>query len=221
MGPLFAVLLLVLTTYRNSWGKVLHTENLFVLHTIVLGLAASAEAWSLDARRRERAPGPERRFGWPVWIVSLVTVATYLVAGLAKLELSGWDWVSGEQLRNQVAFDNLRKDLFGEPASPLAPFLLRHAWLFTPAGVTSLAVELGAPLALLGGWWRRVWVGSAWLFHLAILALMAILFPYQLSGIAFASLYRVERLPDRLRALAGRPARAPPGVGPAVARDSS
>jgi hypothetical protein len=31
-APLFAVGLLVVTSYQNSWGKLLHTENLLVLH---------------------------------------------------------------------------------------------------------------------------------------------------------------------------------------------
>jgi hypothetical protein len=59
----------------------------------------------------------------------------------------------------------------------------------------ALLVELGAPIALLGGRWRNVWVGSAWLFHLGILVVMTTFFPYPLSGVAFASMFAVERMP--------------------------
>jgi CDP-diglyceride synthetase len=37
-GPLFAALLLCLLCYRNSWTMIFHSENLLVLHVIVLGL---------------------------------------------------------------------------------------------------------------------------------------------------------------------------------------
>ena len=52
----------------------------------------------------------------------------------------------------------------------------------------TILVELLAPLALV---WKRfavVWITSAWLFHVGVLALMAILFPYQVTAIAFAPL---------------------------------
>ena len=40
----------------------------------------------------------------------------------------------------------------------------------------------------------RGWVLAAWAFHLGVVALMAIAFPYPLSGIAYASFLPVERL---------------------------
>jgi hypothetical protein len=39
-----------------------------------------------------------------------------------------------------------------------------------------------------------VWATAAWLFHVGIVALMAIVFAYPLSGVAFAPLFRLERL---------------------------
>jgi hypothetical protein len=53
-------------------------------------------------------------------------------------------------------------------------------------------------VALLGRRWRTAWVAAAWLFHVGVLALMAIAFPYQLTGVAFAAFFRLERLADRL-----------------------
>jgi len=61
-----------------------------------------------------------------------------------------------------------------------------------------VTVELGAWVALLGGRWRNVWVVGAWLFHLGVLAVMAIVFPYQLSGVAFAPFFRLEGLAHRV-----------------------
>jgi hypothetical protein len=66
--------------------------------------------------------------------------------------------------------------------------------VFPPVAVATVLVELGAPLALLGGRLRTAWVLAAWGFHVGIVALMAISFPYPLSGIAFAPLFACERL---------------------------
>jgi hypothetical protein len=196
-GPLFAAAFLVVTTYRSCWGQIFHTEELVAIHLIVLALAPAAHAWSVDARRAP-APAPARRYGWPLLLMSIITVLTYVLAGWAKLRTSGLDWITGSVLRDQIAQDNLLKELFGAPSSPLASAVLSHAWLFPPMAAFAMLVELGAPVALLGGRWRDIWVGAAWLFHLGILVLMTTFFPYQLSGIAYASMFRVERLPHTL-----------------------
>jgi hypothetical protein len=199
-GPVFAASFLLVATYRSSWGQIFHTDDLVVIHLIVLALAPSALAWSWDARHTGRPP-PSERFGWPLRLMSIITVATYVLAGVAKLRTSGLDWVTGTVLRDQIAQDNLLKELFGAPSSPLAGPLLGHAWLFPPMAAFAVLVELGAPVALLGGRWRTAWVASAWLFHLGILVLMTTFFPYPLSGVAFASMFAVERLP---RGILGR-----------------
>jgi hypothetical protein len=198
-GPLFAAAFLVVTTYRSSWGQVFHTDDLVAIQLIVLALAPASHAWSWDARRRPSAPPePSRRYGWPLRLMSIITVLTYVLAGWAKLRTSGIDWITGSVLRDQIAQDNLLKELFGATSSPLAAPLLSHAWLFPPMAAFAVLVELGAPVALLGHRWRDAWVAAAWLFHVGILVLMTTFFPYQLSGVAYASMFRVERLPGIL-----------------------
>ena len=205
-GPVVAAAFLVVTTYRSSWGQIFHTDDLVALQLVVLALAPCAHAWSLDARRRRRrdsrgsAGQPARRYGWPLLLMSIITVLTYMLAGWAKLRTSGFDWITGSVLRDQIAQDNLLKELFGAPSSPLASALLSHAWLFPPMAAIAVLVELGAPVALLGGRWRNAWVAAAWLFHLGILVLMTTFFPFQLSGVVYASMFRVERLPRALAA---------------------
>jgi hypothetical protein len=195
-GPLFATLFLVVTTHRLSWGSVLHTEHLVVLHVIILGLAPAAAVWSLDARRHHggAVPAPDSRFGWPVQTMALATVVGYVVAGVAKVRYGGDDWLVGDVLRHQVAFDNLRKVLLGDHHSPLGGWVVQFGFLFPPMAWTTVLVELAAPLALLGGRLRTVWATAAWGFHVGIVALMAIVFPYPLLGIAYAPLFAVERL---------------------------
>ena len=126
--------------------------------------------------------------------MSSVTVATYVVAGVAKLRLGGGtDWLTGDRLLRLVAHDNLRKRLLADVYSPLAGPLVGHPLLFRFGAAVALVVELGAPLALLGGRVRYVWIASAWMFHVVVLAVMAVLFPYPLCGIAYASMLPVER----------------------------
>ena len=177
-GPAAAFTFLVLTTYRNSWGQLFHTENLVALHLVVLAIAAYTRT--------------DRR--WAIDAMAALTVGTYVVAGVAKLRISGLDWLDGDVLRHQIAFDNARKELLGDVSSPFAGWFLRQGWLLGPAAIATMAVELGAPLALLGRRWAVGWSVMAFGFHVAITVFMAILFPYQLLGIALAPLLPVERL---------------------------
>jgi hypothetical protein len=163
---------------------------------VLLTMAPAADTWSLDASARRRAPsGDGTAYGWPVRLITLVTVLAYVVAGYAKLRNGGMHWVTGDVLRNQVAHDNLRKALLGSTYSPFASLALRNDWIFPPMAALSVAVELGALVALTRGRLRIAWVTGAWAFHVGVLGLMAIAFPYQLSGIAYASLLPVERIP--------------------------
>ncbi len=192
VAPLFAAALLWLVTYRNSWSMPFHTENLLVLHVIVLALVPAARAWSWDARRGPATPADEA-YGWPLKLMAAITCLTYVLAGVAKLRLGGWAWAEGEFLRDQVAVDNLRKVLLGSSPSPLATPLLEHPALFEVMAIATLVVELGAPLALLH---RRIaagWAVAAWGFHVGVAALMYIIFPYPLVGIAYAPLFACER----------------------------
>jgi hypothetical protein len=168
-----------------------HTENLLVLHTLELACAPAAAAWAWDARGP--APAASERFGWPLRLMAAVTCATYVLAGVAKLRMAGFDWLGGEYLRDQIAFDNLRKVLLGADPSPVAVPLLGQDWLFAGLAVLTLVIELGAPLALLGGRVALVWSVLAWSFHAGVLVLMAIVFPYPLALVAYAPLFRAER----------------------------
>jgi hypothetical protein len=130
----------------------------------------------------------------------LITVLTYVIAGIAKQRNGGLHWITGDVLRNQVANDNLRKIVLGDNYSPIGARLVRHAWLFPPMALGTMIVELGAPLALLRGRMRTLMVGAMWIFHVAILGVMWIVFVYPLTFVAYASLLRPERLADAISA---------------------
>lgn len=177
VAPAYAICLLAQLSYRSSWGMIFHTENLLVLHIGLLALVPYL---------------PSRQFGVLLCNLQLTTVATYVIAGWAKLENTGWDWAAGDALRQQLAYDTLRKTSVGATYSPLAPWLLAHSCGFGPASAVALATELLAPLALLGSRVARVWCCCAWLFHFGVLLSMAILFAYPLSGCAFLCFLRPD-----------------------------
>lgn len=203
-APIGAVGMLTLATYTSSFGQVFHSEHLLVLHAAVLAVAVVVEP-----------PEPDDGVtsGWPLNLMMSIVVVAYVVAGVAKLRHSGIDWIAGDVLRHAVAMDNLRKLLLDDWYSPIGGWLSAVAWIWGPIAFVTIAVEIAAPVALAPGRARVAWIALAWGFHVGIFVLMAISFPYQLVGIAYAAFLPLERIVDRLRArLPGRlPASAPAG----------
>ncbi|TPV93079.1 MAG: hypothetical protein B7733_22375 [Myxococcales bacterium FL481] len=200
-APAFALGCAFLFTYRSSWSMVFHTDNLLLLHVCVLALSPAADTASLDAKRHRAR---ERRsqishgyYGWPVQLTGTVTVVTYVVAGYAKLEHVGWQWCVGDVLRQQIAYDNVRKLLAGAMHAPWGLQVIDQAWLMAVFATGTLVVELGAPVALLGRRLGYAWCICAWGFHIGVLALMAILFAYPVLGFAYLSFFPLERWPRR------------------------
>lgn len=201
-GPAFAVGLLVLTTYRSSWGQIVWLEVVMVLHVLIVGCSPSADAIAITGRGRQRTPAAQgsAAYGTPMQLAALVLVASYVLAGVAKLREGGLGWVAGDSLRNHVAATAVRADVLGGVSSPIGSWLVQFGWLFPPVAMASLVLELGAPVALLGGRVRDAWVAATWLMHIGIAALMFVTFPYPLSLVAFAPLYRLERFHAALAA---------------------
>ena len=194
-GPVFALTLLFVTTYRCSWGQLLWFDNLMVLHVVIVGFSPSADAIALG---RTVAPPDDVRYGWPVRLAAVVTVCTYALAGVAKLRIGGVGWMSGESIRNHVASAAARLRVLGGTPSPLAAPLMDQLWVFTPVGVATLVIELGAPVVLFVSRLRWPWVIAVVSMHAAIAATMFVVFPYPLTLIAFAPLFDLEHLPKRL-----------------------
>ena len=181
-GPIFALCTLAWATYHASWGQMLHFEHLVTLHLLLLGFSPAAEALSFDARNRTSARlGSSVRFGWPIRLMAIVTATTYVLAAIAKIRASGWAWIDGVTLSNHIAYSATRLDLLGGPRPPLATFVIGQEWLIRPA-------------ALLGGWFRRLWVPTVLLFHLGILTTMFVFFSYNGLGFALLPLYRLEAI---------------------------
>ncbi len=199
VGRLHSALLTWTLSYRNSWSMIYHNDNTLVMHSMVLGAARSADGFSVDAlvsrARSAPPPAPHPRYAWPMELMNAASAVTYLLAGIAKVKgPSGWAWAKGDAMRRQVAVDSVRKEVFGSTAAPAGYALYKHRHLFTGFAVGSLAVELGAPLALLDRRAGRVWAVSAFGMHWGIRLIMSIKFRYQMSGVSFVSWFEPERL---------------------------
>jgi hypothetical protein len=208
-GPLHSALLTWTLSYRNSWSMIFHSENTLVWHSVILGASRAADGASLPALLRAAPAGAEDahpRYGWPLQAMRAASAVTYLIAGVAKLRGSaGRSWATGEQLRRHVAVDRVRKDVYGSGrGESLAHALAPNRHLFTAFAAGSLALELGAPLALVDPRAGRGWAVSAFGMHWGIRAIMGIRFRYQLCGAAFAPWFDLEapfrRLGRRRRA---------------------
>ena len=204
-APLYALSLLFVLTHSNSWGKILHTDNMLVMFVIVLAAGPAADALSWDARRAPSdlaAREAEGRYGWQVRLMATICVLVYLLAGIAKLRNSGLDFANGVTLRNYVGFDNVRKLELGSIHSPIGAALLPYGWFFGLLALGSLVLELVGPAAILHRRFGKLWAIGVWLFHIGVLALMAIAFLFQITGVAFAPFFDVEKLAERPRVAA-------------------
>jgi hypothetical protein len=191
-APLAALGLLWTLSYRSSWGMVFHTEDLLVLHVAALACAPAADTWTLARRGPPAAPAAGH--GWAIKLLAVLTCSTYLLAGIAKLRLAGLHWLDGDQLGAQIAIDNARKALLGDAMAPLAAALVAHPAALAALSVATLAIELGAPLALVDGRAARLWAWTAWGFHVGVILAMNVWFPYPLSGVAFLPLLAADRV---------------------------
>jgi hypothetical protein len=195
-GPLFAGLLLWVMSYRNSWSMIYHSNNVLLLHAMILGLSRSADALSVDSLvDATESEDPHWRYGWPVKLMNTVTTLTYFLAGVAKVKGPlGWKWAGGESLRSQIAVDGLRKELYDGKAAPLAYALHDKLFLFTIMGFGSLILELVAPATLVSKRLSRLWAVGAFQLHWGIFFLMKIRFRYQLLGLIFAPFFDLDRV---------------------------
>jgi len=207
-GPAFAGLLLYTMTYRNSWTMIFHHENMLVLHVVVLGLVPAAGAWALDPWLRRRWPAlrwlgaapaqddrPRWQAGWALRMLQVGATVPYVVAGVAKLRSeAGWAWALGDNLRDQVLMNGIYYELLRGGAAQITTAIVHWSFIWTPLAVVTLIVELGCPLALLGGRWAAGIVLALIGLHWGIIGIMGIVFPYQLCGVAFACFVPWERL---------------------------
>ena len=161
----------------HNFGKIHHSDALGLLIFGTMAIARCGDAWSLDARRRRKrglsAYVPSGEYRWPVQLVRVLMVVVFFAAGVAKLRVSGLDWALSENLRYTIIWHHYNF----EPPFDWGLRLAQHNGFCQALGLASLALELLAPLALLGPRWRTVLVPALYLMQLGFWWLMGISFP--------------------------------------------
>lgn len=194
-GPVNAALQLWTLSYRNSWGMVFHNDNMALLHQMVLGVTRSADALSVDALVRDQTLTPQRfdrTYGGIATAMNIATCAVYVISGVAKVRSpQGWKWATGNTLRDQIAADAVRKEVFGTQAPEAARHLYHARGFFTVAGVGALVIELGAPFSLVNRRWGQIFSVAAWSMHIGIRYIMGIKFPYNTLGVSYLPYFPV------------------------------
>lgn len=176
----FAPCMLAVTTYRSSWGQLLWFENLLVIHLLVLTVAVVI-----------RPTGENRLPPWAMQCCAIATVVLYVLAGVAKLRYGGAGWISGDVLAHHIGYSSARLSVFGERPPLLASFAVDRPGLLAIASFTTVAFELGAPMALLHRRLAVVWSAAMWAMHVGIALTMAVVFPYPMVGLAFVPVVAV------------------------------
>lgn len=222
VGPLFGVLLLFSVTYRNSWGMLFHTENTWVIHVLILGFTASADRLAVDPWIRQRfgapilgllgfvsgSPAPHWRYGWPVKMLQLTVTLPYVVAAFAKVRgPAGWDWMYGENLRDQVGMNGIWYAMTQGRAEAITYYIYDYDWPWVGMALLTLVVEFGAPLALVHRRIGYAFVAIVLGLHYGIWIVMGIGFKYQVTGAAFVCFLEWERLGGWVASIRARFAR--------------
>ncbi len=185
--PVMAVSVLTLLTHRSSLGQILWFDTLPVAHVLILAVATACIA-------RTQAVGPALSRvsaamvrGWAIRLAAVATVVTYVVSAITKLRVSGLAWIGDDALANHISYTATRARAYGAPASPLAE-RIPSGGFGTLFAVCALAIELGAPIALMGRRYAFAWAAATWTMHSVIALAMFTIFHWPLSGAAFVPL---------------------------------
>lgn len=172
--PFLTAASIVFGTLRNSQGAIAHQDQIvsmiLLAQSAVVVVGALRSMGSGRTKRRDSSPGNsiDARLHYAAL---LVIVASYLTAGVSKIERSDGAWLENSHLigiqvvktYRQNFYNDLDAERFGKPEVPYAEVILAHPDLSRVVLAGGLFLELCAFLALYD---RR----SALLFGLLFIA---------------------------------------------------
>ena len=140
-GPTFAICATLWISYFLSFGSITHAFHLLILHVLAVGFAPAAAVLSLDSWLNKRwpswplwSPGPTSssvHYGWAVQLCCSSTVLVYFISGLTKIQHSGFSWISGQNLYDQITYSVLLQKVYhsGHEAGSLVEWCLLNGTL--------------------------------------------------------------------------------------------
>lgn len=134
-----ALLGLPLLAFPYAASRVTHESAAMALGLVVLALARSGDALSLDRRlaRRPR-PAPSGEYRWPIATMRVVLSLVFLSAGLAKIGVSGLEWITTDHLALLLAARE----------QPLAGMIVESDLACHALAAATVGIEVLHPLAL-------------------------------------------------------------------------
>jgi hypothetical protein len=160
-------------------GKINHDTAVACISLVVLAMSHCGRLWSLDQliasfRGKPFDPAPSAEYRWPIQLMRVVICSVFFGAGLNKLETSGLDWMTTENMQmNLLHF-----------MTPVGLWLVRHPLLCRCAAASTVIVEFLHPLSLFS--WRLAlfWVPAGILLMFGIYLAMDIWFvPFILAHV--------------------------------------
>ena len=146
----------------HNLGKINHDSGVIPFLLLILAVARSGDAWSVDAlirrwrRRRHTGPPadiPLAEYHWPVRMVWLLTSWVFFAAAYSKLSASGLRWVFSDSMANTLL---MHAYTGSSEASPIALWLSGHPWLCSVLAGCSLLFEAATPIAMFSARARAV-----------------------------------------------------------------
>lgn len=199
---------------RDGFSGDVHHRYLVAFHVLFLLLVSRAgDVRSLDARRAAPPPLAEWEASWPIRAAQLYCASFYLWSAIAKLRISGWEWVAdGGRVQELLLKRSLMwgLDESGRPLANLAGFwIAERPGLCFALGVSTLVFELAFPLLLLvrRDGLRFLALAGVTGFHLATLVVAYVGFVFQ--PVVFLVFFDLEKVRRRLRARFARSADGP------------
>ena len=134
----------ILIAHLWSYGEWHHTEALYCIALVLMGLSPAGRCYSVDSWIGKRSAHPERwgpdvqmdTATWALRLVQCLLGLAYFSSGSAKLLDGGLAWMNGATMQTIVLTDYVR---FGMPAGL---WLLESFWLCVAAAVMTLVVEV-------------------------------------------------------------------------------
>jgi predicted DCC family thiol-disulfide oxidoreductase YuxK len=177
---------LYLVGLPNNTGKIDHNDAIVLWGFLVMAVARSGDAWSVDqlirtargrgtlAARNLVGADAERHaeYRWPLRLMQVVMALIFCIAGTTKLRTSGLSWAFPDNLRNTF----LMQQYLGQPPLNWGVWIAGHQWLCMFLALTTLVMETGMPLALFSRRVRWVFVPSLFAMQLGNELLLGIKF---------------------------------------------
>jgi hypothetical protein len=164
---------------EGNFGRVHHNDLPMVIAFGVFAASRAGDAFSLDRLRRRRDAEPDAEYRWPLRAVQLTLVMVFFAAGVAKLRISGLEWVTSDNLRLRLI-----ERSYGTFPAPEHGLLLANSPLACHAlAAATMLIELLYPLALVSRRARAVLVPAS----LLMLAGFAIFFGPRFTTFALLS----------------------------------